>query len=105
MKNSKYIFFNVVTLISLIVASHSVSYARKTFFEVDQKESKVGFMVKHKITKDVYGGLIDILMNYMDFDLFHYVINHELPLIFIFTLLPLLYFSAGGFQNPFYQNL
>ena len=48
MNNSKYIFF---TLISLIVAIHSVSYARKTFFEVDQKESKVGFMVKHKITK------------------------------------------------------
>ncbi len=50
MNNSKYIFFNVVTLISLLVASHSVSYARKTSFEVDQKESKVGFMVKHKIT-------------------------------------------------------
>ena len=60
MKNSKYIFFNVVTLISLIVASHSVSYARKTFFEVDQKESKVGFMVKHKITKDVYGGFRNV---------------------------------------------
>ena len=44
MNNSKYIF---VTLISLIVAIHSVSYARKTFFEVDQKESKVGFMVKY----------------------------------------------------------
>ena len=60
MNNSKYIFFNVVTLISLIVASHSVSYARKTFFEVDQKESKVGFMVKHKITKDVYGGFRNV---------------------------------------------
>ncbi len=54
MKNSKYIFFNVVTLISLIVASHSVSYARKTSFEVDQKESKVGFIVKHKITKKMF---------------------------------------------------
>ena len=60
MNNSKYIFFNVVTLISLIVASHSVSYARKTSFEVDQKESKVGFMVKHKITKDVYGGFRNV---------------------------------------------
>ena len=60
MNNSKYIFLNVVTLISLIVASHSVSYARKTFFEVDQKESKVGFMVKHKITKDVYGGFRNV---------------------------------------------
>jgi len=60
MNNSKYIFFNFVTLISLIVPSHSVSYARKTFFEVDQKESKVGFMVKHKITKDVYGGFRNI---------------------------------------------
>ena len=60
MNNSKYIFFNFVTLISLIVASHSVSYARKTFFEVDQKESKVGFMVKHKITKDVYGGFRNV---------------------------------------------
>ena len=60
MNNSKYIFFNVVTLISLIVASHSVSYARKTSFEVDQKESKVGFMVKHKITKDVYGGFQNV---------------------------------------------
>ena len=57
MNNSKYIF---VTLISLIVAIHSVSYARKTFFEVDQKESKVGFMVKHKITKDVYGGFRNV---------------------------------------------
>ena len=60
MNNSKYIFFNLVTLISLIVASHSVSYARKTSFEVDQKESKVGFMVKHKITKDVYGGFRNV---------------------------------------------
>ena len=60
MNNSKYIFFNVITLISLIVASHSVSYARKTSFEVDQKESKVGFMVKHKITKDVYGGFRNV---------------------------------------------
>ena len=60
MNNSKYIFFNVVTLISFIVASYSVSYARKTFFEVDQKESKVGFMVKHKITKDVYGGFRNV---------------------------------------------
>ena len=60
MNNSKYIIFNVVTLISLILASHSVSYARKTSFEVDQKESKVGFMVKHKITKDVYGGFRNI---------------------------------------------
>ena len=60
MNNSKYIFFNFVTLISLIVASHSVSYALKTFFEVDQKESKVGFMVKHKITKDVYGGFRNV---------------------------------------------
>ena len=60
MNNSKYIIFNVVTLISLIVASHSVSYARKTSFEVDQKESKVGFMVKHKITKDVYGGFRNV---------------------------------------------
>ena len=60
MNNSKYIFFNFVTLISLIVASHSVSYARKTSFEVDQKESKVGFMVKHKITKDVYGGFRNV---------------------------------------------
>ena len=60
MKNSKYIFFNVVTLISLIVASHSVSYARETSFEVDEKESKVGFMVKHKITKDVYGGFRNV---------------------------------------------
>ena len=60
MNNSKYIFFNIVTLLSLIVASHSVSYARKTFFEVDQKESKVGFMVKHKITKDVYGGFRNV---------------------------------------------
>ena len=57
MNNSKYIF---VTLISIIVAIHSVSYARKTFFEVDQKESKVGFMVKHKITKDVYGGFRNV---------------------------------------------
>ena len=60
MNNSIYTFFNFVTLISLIVASHSVSYARKTFFEVDQKESKVGFMVKHKITKDVYGGFRNV---------------------------------------------
>ena len=60
MNNSKYIFFNVVTLISLIVASHSVSYARETSFEVDEKESKVGFMVKHKITKDVYGGFRNV---------------------------------------------
>ena len=60
MNNSKYIFFNVVTLTSLIVASNSVSYARKTSFEVDQKESKVGFMVKHKITKDVYGGFRNV---------------------------------------------
>ena len=60
MNNSKYIFLNVVTLISLILASHSVSYARKTSFEVDQKESKVGFMVKHKITKDVYGGFRNV---------------------------------------------
>ena len=60
MNNSKYIFFNFVILISLIVASHSVSYARKTSFEVDQKESKVGFMVKHKITKDVYGGFRNV---------------------------------------------
>ena len=60
MNNPKYIFFNLVTLISLIVASHSVSYARKTSFEVDQKESKVGFMVKHKITKDVYGGFRNV---------------------------------------------
>ena len=60
MNNSKYIYFNFVTLISLIVASHSISYARKTFFEVDQKESKVGFMVKHKITKDVYGGFRNV---------------------------------------------
>ena len=60
MNNPKYIIFNVVTLISLIVASHSVSYARKTSFEVDQKESKVGFMIKHKITKDVYGGFRNI---------------------------------------------
>ena len=60
MNNSKYIILNVVTLIFLIVASHSVSYARKTFFEVDQKESKVGFMVKHKITKDVYGGFRNV---------------------------------------------
>ena len=50
----------MVTLITLIVASHSVSYARKTSFEVDQKESKVGFMIKHKITKDVYGGFRNI---------------------------------------------
>ena len=57
MNNSKYIF---VTLISLIVAIHSVSYARKTFFEVDQKESKVGFMIKHKITRDVYGGFRNV---------------------------------------------
>ena len=60
MNNSKYIILNVVTLIFLIVSSHSVSYARKTFFEVDQKESKVGFMVKHKITKDVYGGFRNV---------------------------------------------
>ena len=60
MNNPKYIIFNVVTLISLIVASHSVSYARITSFEVDQKESKVGFMIKHKITKDVYGGFRNI---------------------------------------------
>ena len=60
MNNSKYIFFNVVTLISIIVASHSVSYARKTSFEVDQKESKVGFMIKHKIIKDVYGGFRNV---------------------------------------------
>ena len=60
MNNSKYIILNVVTLIFLIVASHSVSYARKTSFEVDQKESKVGFMVKHKITKDVYGGFRNV---------------------------------------------
>ena len=60
MNNSKYIFFNFVTLISLIVASYSVLYASKTFFEVDQKESKVGFMVKHKITKDVYGGFRNV---------------------------------------------
>ena len=51
MNNSKYIFFNYVILIYLIVASHSVSYARKTFFEVDQKESKVGFMVNIKSQK------------------------------------------------------
>ena len=50
----------MVTLIFLIVASHSVSYARKTFFEVDQKESKVGFMIKHKITRDVYGGFRNV---------------------------------------------
>ncbi len=60
MNNSKYIILKVVILIFLIVASHSVSYARKTFFEVDQKESKVGFMVKHKITKDVYGGFRNV---------------------------------------------
>ena len=60
MNNSKYIFFNFVTLIYLIVASHSVSYARKTFFEVDQKESKVGFMIKHKITRNVYGGFRNV---------------------------------------------
>ena len=60
MNNSKYIILNVVTLIFLIVASHSVSYARKTSFEVDKKESKVGFMIKHKITKDVYGGFRNI---------------------------------------------
>ena len=60
MNNSKYIILNVVTLIFLIVASHSVSYARKTFFEVDQKESKVGFMIKHKITRDVYGGFRNV---------------------------------------------
>ena len=63
MNNSKYIFFNVVTLISLIVVSHSVSYARKTSFEVDQKESKVGFMVKQKISKDVYGGFRNVVGN------------------------------------------
>ena len=60
MNNSKYIILNVVTLIFLIVASHSVSYARKTFFEVDQKESKVGFLIKHKITRDVYGGFQNV---------------------------------------------
>ena len=60
MNNSKYIILNVVTLIFLIVASHSVSYAHKTFFEVDQKESKVGFMIKHKITRDVYGGFRNV---------------------------------------------
>jgi len=60
MNKSKYIIFNVVTLIFLIVASHSVSYARKTFFEIDQKESKVGFMIKHKITRDVYGGFRNV---------------------------------------------
>ena len=60
MNNTKYIFFNVVTLISLIVASHSISYERETSFEVDEKESKVGFMVKHKITKDVYGGFRNV---------------------------------------------
>ena len=60
MNNSKYIILNVVTLIFLIVSSHSVSYARNTFFEVDQKESKVGFMIKHKITRDVYGGFRNV---------------------------------------------
>ena len=60
MNNSKYIILNMVTLIFLIVASHSVSYARKTSFEVDQKESKVGFMIKHKITRDVYGGFRNV---------------------------------------------
>ena len=74
MNNSKYIF---VTLISLIVAIHSVSYARKTFFEVDQKESKVGFMVKHKITKDVYGGFRNVEGN-VTFDKKHNsIINVE----------------------------
>ena len=57
MKNSKYILFHLVIVISFILASLSVIHARKSSFEVDQKESKVGFMVKHKITKDVYGGL------------------------------------------------
>ena len=60
MNKLKCLFFNLVTLILLIVASFSVSYARETSFEVDQKESKVGFMVKHKITKDVYGGFRNV---------------------------------------------
>ena len=60
MNKSKYIILNEVTLIFLIVASHSVSYARTTSFKVDQKESKVGFMIKHKITRDVYGGFRNV---------------------------------------------
>ena len=54
------LFFNLVTLILLFVTSFSVSYSRETSFEVDEKESKVGFMVKHKITKDVYGGFRNV---------------------------------------------
>ena len=60
MNKLKCLFFNLVTLILLFVGSFSVSYARETSFEVDQKESKVGFMVKHKITKDVYGGFRNV---------------------------------------------
>ena len=60
MNKSKYIFFNLVVFISIIATSYSVSYARNTTFEVDQNESKVGFMVKHKITKDVYGGFRNV---------------------------------------------
>ena len=60
MNKLKCLFFNLVTLILLFVASFSVSYARETSFEVDEKESKVGFMVKHKITKDVYGGFRNV---------------------------------------------
>ncbi len=60
MNKLKCLFFNLVILILLFVASFSVSYARETSFEVDEKESKVGFMVKHKITKDVYGGFRNV---------------------------------------------
>ena len=49
-----------IILVSLITTSINVSQARNSMFEVVENESKVGFIVKHKITKDVYGGFRNV---------------------------------------------
>jgi polyisoprenoid-binding protein YceI len=60
MNKIKFTSLILITLVSLISTNSKVSYARNTMFEVVESESKVGFMVKHKITKDVYGGFRNV---------------------------------------------
>ena len=51
--NWRCIYFLVIILISQVF-SYSLS-AKQITYKLDEKNSKVGFTVKHKITNDVYG--------------------------------------------------
>ena len=56
----KFSFITLITLVSLLTKIITVIHASNSMFEVVRNESKIGFMIKHKITKDVYGGFRNV---------------------------------------------